>query len=128
MNISDLSAAQLSQAANIKAQIEKLQAELASVLGTGTPALAETAPATAAAPAPVVAPVPVAVSTVPLKRVVSAETRAKMAAAQKRRRAGKQPATAVQKPGSESKMTPAAKALLSVKLKAYWAKRKAAKK
>ena len=120
MNISDLSAAQLSQAANIKAQIEKLQADLASVLGTGTPA--ETAPATAATAAPVAA------STVPLKRVVSAETRAKMAAAQKRRRAGKQPATAVQKPKGNSKMTPAAKALLSAKLKAYWAKRKAAKK
>ena len=64
MNISDLSASQLSQAAGIKEQIEKLQADLATVLGTTAPAVS---------PA------------VPKKRVVSAATRAKMAAAQQRR-------------------------------------------
>ena len=70
MNISDLSASQLSQAAAIKAQIEKLQTDLATVLGT-----------TAAAVSPAVRTVSVA----PNKRVVSAATRAKMAAAQQRR-------------------------------------------
>ena len=116
MNISDLSANQLREAANIKAQIEKLQEELISVLGTGASATPAAAPAAAV------------VAAAPAKRTVSAATRAKMAAAQQKRWVVKQPTTVVQKPNGKSKMTPAVKALLSAKLKAYWAKRKAAKK
>ena len=40
MKISDLSASQLHQAAAIKEQIEKLQGDLATVLGTAAPAVA----------------------------------------------------------------------------------------
>ena len=76
MNISDLSASQLSQAAGIKAQIEKLQTDLATILGTTAPAVSPAVPTVAAAPK---------------KRVVSAATRAKMAAAQQRRWVVKQP-------------------------------------
>jgi len=62
------------------------------------------------------------------KRTVSAATRAKMAAAQQKRWAAKQPATVVEKAKVKRKMSPAAKALMSAKMKAYWVKRKAAKK
>ena len=128
MNISDLSAAQLSQAANIKAQIEKLQADLASVLGTDAPP--------AAAPATVVAPAPVIAAVVSKKDTMSAEGRARVKAAQiarwaKIKAVNTTPTPAVTtKPTTpkQSAMTLAAKALLSAKLKAYWAKRKAAKK
>ena len=124
MNISDLSAAQLSQAANIKAQIEKLQGDLASILGTGTGTPA------AVAPAPVIAAV------VSKKGTMSAEGRARVKAAQiarwaKIKAVNTTPTPAVTtKPTTpkQSAMTLAAKALLSAKLKAYWAKRKAAKK
>ena len=126
MKTINLSASQLRQAANIKAQIEKLQGDLTSVLGTTT--LAATAPALAAAPATAVASAPAVTSTAPKKRLVSAATRAKMAAAQQQRWATKQPVMAVQQPKGKSKMSPAAKALLSAKLKAYWGKRKAAKR
>ena len=128
MNISDLSAAQLSQAANIQAQIEKLQGDLASILGTGTPA--------AVAPTPAIAPAPVVAAVVSKKGTMSAEGRARVKAAQIARWAkikadNTTPTPAVTtKPitSKQSTMTPAAKALLSAKLKAYWAKRKAAKK
>ena len=124
MNISDLSAAQLSQAANIKAQIEKLQGDLASILGTSA--------ATSAGPvAPAVAPVVVS-----KKGTMSAAGRARVKAAQIARWAKIKGAKATATPAlttkpttsKQSKMTPAVKALLSAKLKAYWAKRKAAKK
>ena len=109
MNLSNLSANQLRQAAAIKGQIEKLQAELTGILGASAPA-------------------PTTPDGRSQKRTVSAETRAKMAAAQQRRWAAKQPTTVVAQPHGKGKMGPAAKALLSAKLKAYWAKRKAAKK
>jgi len=51
-----------------------------------------------------------------------------MAAAQQKRWAAKQPTTAVPQLKGKRKMSPAAKALMSAKLKASWAKRKAAKK
>jgi hypothetical protein len=51
-----------------------------------------------------------------------------MAAAQQKRRAAQQPATVVPKSKAKGKMNPATKALLSAKLKAYWAKRRAANK
>ncbi len=112
MNISDLSANQLRQAAAIKEQIEKLQDELTRILGMVAPSAPAVAPATAVAPA------------VPQKRAVSAATRAKIAAAQRQRWAVKQPATTAQQPKGKRKMSAATKALLSAKQKAYWAKKK----
>jgi hypothetical protein len=109
MNLSDLSPSQLRQAATIKERIAKLQKELYSILGTTT--------ASATAP-----------DGPKQKRTVSAATRAKMAAAQQKRRAAQQPATVAPKSKAKGKMNPATKALLSAKLKAYWAKRRAAKK
>ena len=76
MNLSELSASQLRQAATLKEQLETLQQELNSILGTVT-----------------------ATST----------------------------AIVVPKAKTKGKMSPAAKALLSAKLKAIWAQRKAAK-
>ena len=107
MNISDLSPSQLRQAATLKERIAKLQKDLNSILGTTT--------ASATAP-----------DGSKQKRTVSAATRAKMAAAQQKRRAAQQPATVAQKSKAKGKMNPATKALLSAKLKAYWAKRRAA--
>ncbi|MSO23663.1 MAG: hypothetical protein EXQ58_10515 [Acidobacteria bacterium] len=111
MNLTDLSAAQLRKAASIKEQIEKLQGELALVLGTTKPA-----PATAPAPK---------------KQTMSTEAKAHLSAKLKRiwaERKAAQQATVVQKPAIKKQMSPAAKALISAKLKAAWAKRKAAKK
>lgn len=77
MNISELSASQLREAATLKEQMETLQQQLNSLLGMTT-----------------ASPTAAAVS---------------------------------QKGKTKGKMSPAAKARLSAKLKAYWAKRKAAK-
>lgn len=63
MNIIDLSASQLSQAASIKQQIEKLQEELASLLETG------------AAAAPAAIPSATNVSAAPKKRTMSVAAR-----------------------------------------------------
>ena len=114
MKISDLSASQLHQAAAIKEQIEKLQGDLATVLGTTAPAVSIAVPTVAA---------------VPIKRVVSAATRAKMAAAQQRRWVVKQPAT-LAKPTPQKKftMSASAKAAISKAAKARWAKIRAAQK
>jgi len=117
MNLSNLSANQLRQAAAIKEQIEQLQVELTGILGT-----------TAAAPT-----VPAAVSQEPktkgkMSPAAKAMLSAKLKAYWAKRKAVKQPATVVAQPQAKGKMGPAAKALLSAKLKAYWAKRKAAKK
>ena len=113
MNLSDLSATQLRQAASIKEQIEKLQKELTNLLG------APTAP-----PAPIAAPKK-------LKRTMNAAARKKLSDFHKARwaeiKAAKRPTPVVQKPKAKKKMSPAAKALLSAKLKEVWAKRKAAK-
>ena len=114
MNISDLSASQLSQAAAIKAQIEKLQTDLATVLGTPAAAVSPTVPT---------------VTATPVKRVVSAATRAKMAAAQQRRWVVKQPATpAKPTPPKKFTMSASAKAAISKAAKARWAKIRAAQK
>ena len=120
MKISDLSANQLRQAANIKEQIEKLQSELTSILGTGVPA------APAAAPA-------VAVAATPKQRTMSAAARALISAAQKKRWAAKRGTTgptAPAKPAPKKKftMSAAAKAAISKAAKARWARIKAAKK
>ena len=79
MNISELSPSQLRQAATLKERMAKLQKELDSILGT--PTTSATAP-----------------DGPKQKRTVSAATRAKMAAAQQKRWAVKQPAKVVPKP------------------------------
>ncbi len=111
MNLSDLSAAQLRRAATLKEQLEKLQQELASLLG-----------APAAPQAPAAAP--------KKKGKLSAVGRANIRAAQKARWAkikGKaQPAEPPKK--KKFTMSAAAKAAISKAAKARWAKIKAAKK
>jgi len=108
MNLSNLSANQLRQAATIKDQIEQLQVELTGILGASAPA-------------------PTAPDGRSQKRTVSAATRAKMAAAQQRRWAAKQPTRVVAKPQGKGKMSAAAKKKLSEFQKARWAKINAAK-
>ena len=97
MNISDISASQLRQAASIKEQIEKLQKELTRILETAAPA------ATAAA--------------VPKKQMMSKAAKAKLSAKLKeiwaKRKAAKLPKTIVQKPKAKRKMSAAAKKKLS---------------
>ena len=125
MNIAQLSASQLSQAANIKAQIEKLQEELTSILGTGAPAT----PAVALGTAVVLA--------TSKKGTISAAGIARIKAAQKARWAKIKAAKATAaKPAIPAKPTPpkkftmsaSAKAAISKAAKARWAKIKAAKK
>ncbi len=111
MNLSDLSAAQLRRAAALKEQLEKLQQELADLLG-----------APAASQAPAAAP--------KKKGQLSAGGRANIRAAQMARWAkikGKaQPAEPPKK--KKFTMSAAAKAAISKAAKARWAKIKAAKK
>ena len=112
MNLLDLTVSQLKRATAIKEQIEALNKELRSILGT--PALSGAAP----------------------KRNggMSASVKKKIAATQKARwanlRRAKSAALSV-KPAATAKKTTmslAAKAKLSAKLKAYWAAKKAGKK
>ena len=109
MNMSDISSDQLQRASVIKEQIEKLQRELASILGTAIPKAAA-----------------------PKQPVMSKAAKAKLSARMKeiwaKRKAGKPMTAVAQKPKARGKMSPAAKARLSAKLKAYWAKRKAENK
>jgi hypothetical protein len=125
MNISELSPSQLRQAADLKERMAKLQKELDSILGTPTTSV--TAP-----------------DGPKKKRMVSAATRAKMAAAQQKRWAvkGAKTAKAVIAPKPASKTVPAATpapkkkwklsaaglARIKAANKAYWAAKKAAKK
>ena len=112
MNLLDLTITQLKRAAAIKEQIEDLNKELRGVL-SGSAKFG---------PAP------------QKKRTMSASTRRKIAAAQKRRLANVRranPATPSVKPTTNAKkktMSPAARAKLSSKLKAFWAAKKAGKK
>jgi hypothetical protein len=112
MNLAELSASKLRQAAALKERIEQLQKELNSILGN--------APTAAAAPAQ------------PKLQAMSAGAKAKLSARMKEiwaKRKGAKPAPPAGKRAQpKSKMSPAAKAALSAKLKAYWAKKKAAKK
>ena len=111
MNLFDLNPAQLKRAASIKEQIEGLNQKLRAILG---------APATSG-PAP------------KNSRAMSASVKKKIAATQKARwakvRASKR-ATASARPAAKTnRMSPAARAKLSAKLKAYWAaKKKSGKK
>jgi hypothetical protein len=111
MNLIDLTPEQLKRAASIKEQIDGLNKQLRGILG---------APAT-----PRAAPT--------RNRSRSASVKKKIAATQKARwakvRASKR-ATASARPAAKTnRMSPAARAKLSAKLKAYWAaKKKSGKK
>jgi hypothetical protein len=119
--ITNLTAKQLRQAANLTEKIASLQSELDQLLGGSTTTKA-----------------PAAVSATPRKKnKISAAGLAKIRAAQKKRwakvnalKGAKPAAAAAAKPAKKSraKLSPAAKAQLSAKLKAAWAARKAAKK
>jgi hypothetical protein len=119
-NILNLSVAQLKRAITIKEQIESLESELASVLGT-TPA-----PAPAPAVASAVAPAPAK-----KKKVMSPAARAKIGAAQKARwaklketstPAAKAPAAAPKK--KKRKLSPEGRAKIVAAAKARWAAHK----
>ena len=118
MNKTDYSASQLRQAATIKEQIEKLQAELHSVLGSPAPATVALAPTAAVGKSK--------------KGTISAAGIARIKAAQKARWAKLKAAAATNpaKPAPKKKftMSAAAKAAISRAAKARWAKIKAAKK
>ncbi len=116
MSITNLTPAQLRQAANLKERIVALEQELVSLLGS-TPASSSKPKA---------------------KRKHSAAGLANIKAAQKKRwakiNAGKSAAVkkivvvAVPAKKKRKKMSAAAKAKQSAKMKAYWAAKKAAKK
>ena len=111
MNLFDLTPEQLKRAASIKEQIDGLNKQLRGILGA--PATSRAAPTR--------------------NRTMSASVKKKIAATQKARwakvRASK-PATASARPAAKTnRMSPAARAKLSAKLKAYWAaKKKSGKK
>ena len=111
MNLHDLTINQLKRAAAIKERIEALNKELRAILGT--PAKSGAAPKK--------------------KRTMSASVKRKIATAQKTRWANlrrAKPATRSAKPAPKTEkktVSPATKAKLSAKLKAYWAAKKAGK-
>jgi hypothetical protein len=111
MNISDLSASQLRQAASIKEQLENLHKRLAGIVG-----------APAASPAPAAAP--------RKKGTITAAGIARIKAAQKARwakiKAAKN-AKVVAAP-KKWKISAAGMARIRAASKAYWAKKKAAQK
>lgn len=109
--LSSLSAAQLKRAVAIKEAIEKLETELAGIVGA----------------TPTAVP-----SSGPKKRTVSAAAKAKMSAAQKARWAkdrGEEPPKVATTPAAKPKriLSDTARAKLSARAKARWAKAKAAK-
>jgi hypothetical protein len=111
MNITDVTLQQLRRAASIKEQIDGLNKQLRGILGA--PATSRASPAR--------------------NRTMSASVKKKIAATQRARWAkvrSSKPATASARPAAKTKrMTPAARAKLSAKLKAYWAaKKKSGKK
>ena len=119
MTLSNITAGQFRQAANLKDQIEALEKQLASLVGIG-----KTSGSTPTKP------------TKPAKKKgMSAAGRAKVAAAQKARWAkinaakGKTAKTLVAKPAKKKfVMSAAAKAKISAAAKARWAKVRAEKK
>ena len=110
IQINQLTAAQLKRAAAIKEQIEKLETELAGILGA----------------TPSVAP-----SMVPKKRIMSAAAKAKISLAQKALWAKrKQPQTTAPAKApivKKSGMSEETKAKLRAAAKAYWSKKRAGK-
>src|SRR5262245_16028237 len=111
MDVYDLTTSQLKRAAAIKEQIDRLSKELRTILGARAN-----------------------IRSSPKKnQSMSASTKKKIATAQRARwaRLRRAKATRSVKPAAKAKkkrMAPAARAKLSAKLKAYWAKKKAAKK
>jgi len=111
MNVYDLTTQQLKRDAALKEQIDRLSKELRSIFGAPTNSRAA-----------------------PKKnQTMSASIKKKIATAQKVRWANLRRAKATRsvKPAAKAKkkrMTPAARAKLSAKLKAYWAAKKAGKK
>jgi len=111
MNLSDISATQLRQAASIKEQIEKLQKELTNLLGAPT-----------AQPAPIAAP--------KKKGKMSAAARKKLSDFHKARWAKIKQASKPAKAAKKKKSTMSAAGLANIRAaqKARWAKIRAAKK
>jgi hypothetical protein len=109
MNLFERTPEQLKRAASIKEQIDGLNKQLRGILGA--PATPRASPAR--------------------NRTMSASVKKKIAATQKARWAkvrSSKPATVSARPAAK-RMTPAARANLSAKLKAYWAvKKKSGKK
>ena len=86
MNISDLSASQLHQAAAIKEQIEKLQGDLATVLGTAAPAVSPAVPTVTATPKKQVVSAATPAGSAPVKKfTMSASAKAAISKAAKAR-------------------------------------------
>jgi hypothetical protein len=110
MNITNLSAQQLRQAASIKDQIQSLENQLAKILGSSTPATSTPAPKPAKK-----------------KGKMSKAGRANIIAAQKARWA-KIKGTAKPAAKARKKMSAAQKARLSMLAKARWLKAKKAGK
>lgn len=116
MNIENLTATQLRKAADLQEEIQKLQSELSDILGGQSPA-------------------PVSVTKPgkrgPKKGGISAEGRARIAAAQKARWAkakGKKTEVKAEPKTGKRTMSAAAKLAISKAAKARWAKVRAAKK
>jgi len=112
MNLFDLTITQLKRAAAIKEEIDVLHNELRSILGASAKPGAESKN----------------------QGTMSASVKKKIAAAQKARWAKlkrAKAATPLTKPATKAKkksMSPAARAKLSAKLKAYWTAKKSGKK
>ena len=120
-NLSSLSVAQLQRAITLKEQIEAWEAELATLLGSGSAPSSKVSVA-----APVALPAK-------KKKVMSAAARARIAAAQKARwaerkaKANPQAVKAVQTSRPKPKMSAAGRANIIAAQKARWAKIKAAR-
>jgi hypothetical protein len=111
MNILDLTPSQLKQAATIKEQVQRLTRELHGIFGASTNSI----------------------GTSPNNRTMSASVKKKIAATQKARwvklRREKSARSAQRTAKAKKKaMSPAARAKLSAKLKAYWASKKSGKR
>jgi hypothetical protein len=107
MSLQDLPASKLRQAATIKDQIERLTKELNTIFGLSAKS-----------------------SAVPTKNGMSASARRKIAAAQRARWVAlrREKTAASTKPAAKKKtMSPATRAKLRAKLKAYWRAKKAGK-
>lgn len=107
--LNSLTSQQLRQAADLKERIASLEKQLGQLLGGAVQTVAGAKP----------------------KRTMSASAIAKIRAAQKKRWAKIRAQSGSAKPAKKTsgkKMSAAAKAAVSVRMKAYWAARKAAKK
>jgi hypothetical protein len=109
MNIASLTTGQLRKAADLTEKIEALNAELSAILGSSVPAIM------------------VPGKRGPKKGGMSAEGRAKIAAAQKARwakvKGGKTQAPKIAEKPAKRKMSAAGRAAISAAAKARWAKK-----